>query len=219
MSRSLLALLILLQAATVPSTPPQAPGNASPQRPGNVSPQVPGNVSPQAPGNISPTLPIVPVDPAAATFTSEAGLLVVSVKPDKTVDYEDAIRALQESLSKAADERHREIAKGWRVFKSADLDAKANVVYVHVIQPAVKDVDYRPSLMLDELLGGASAEFLGKYRDAIAVPPNKLGLTEFANMSVAPLPKPTNATPGKPTNATPGKPTNATPPTPKKPVA
>ena len=38
------------------------------------------------------------IDPAAATFTSDAGLLVVSAKPDKTADYEAAIRALQDAL-------------------------------------------------------------------------------------------------------------------------
>jgi hypothetical protein len=136
------------------------------------------------------------LDPAAATFTSDAGLLVVSVKPDKTADYEAAIRALQEALSNASGETHREIAKGWRVFKATDLDAKANAVYIHLLQPAVKSVDYRLSILLDELLSGASAELLAKYRDAIAAPPSKLGLTEFANMSVAPLPS--NRTPAAP---------------------
>jgi hypothetical protein len=154
-------------------------------------------------------------DPAAATFTSEAGVLVVSVKPDKTADYEEAIRALQDALSKASNEKHREIAKGWRVFKATDLDAKANAVYIHLIQPAVPSVDYRPSLLLDELLGGASAELLAKYRDAIAAPPSKLGLAEFAQMSVAPVPKPTNATPPAPKNLSPPAPKNISPRAPK----
>ena len=132
-------------------------------------------------------------------------MLVVSVKPDKTADYEDAIRALQDALSKATDDKHRAIAKGWRVFKATDLDAKANAVYVHLLQPAVKTVDYRLSVLLDELLSGASAELLAKYRDAIAAPPSKLGLTEFANMSVAPA------------NVTPAAPKNVTPPAPKPP--
>ncbi len=146
--------------------------------------------SPQVPGNASPAAPPPSIDPASATFKADAGLLVVTVKPDKTADYEDVIRALQEALSKASDEKHRQIAKGWRVYKSVEAaDPKASVVYVHVIQPTVAGVDYRPSLLLDELLAGASAEMLAKYRDAIAGAPSKLGMTEFANMSVAPLPK------------------------------
>jgi hypothetical protein len=149
-----------------------------------TSPQVPGNASPAAPAKPS-------IDPASAIFTADAGLLVVTVKPDKTADYEGVIRALQEALSKATDEKHRQIAKGWRVYKSAErADPKANVVYVHVIQPTVAGADYRPSLLLDELLAGASSEMLTKYRDAIAGAPSKLGMTELANMSVAPvLPK------------------------------
>jgi hypothetical protein len=158
--------------------------------------------SPQVAGNASPAAPTTPpsIDPAAATFAADVGLLVVTVKPDKTTDYEDVIRALQDALSKATDEKHRSIAKGWRVYKSTEAaDKKANVVYVHVIQPTVAGADYRPSLLLDELLAGAPAEMLAKYRDAIAGAPSKLGMTELANMSVAPVPKPANQSPDGPT--------------------
>jgi hypothetical protein len=158
-----------------------------------TSPQVPGNTSPAAPASRSS------IDPASATFTADAGLLVVTVKPDKTADYEDVIRALQDALSKATDDKHRQIAKGWRVYKSTEAaDPKANVVYVHVIQPTVSGADYRPSLLLDELLAGAPAEMLAKYRDAIAGAPSKLGMKELANMSVAPVPKPANQSPDGP---------------------
>lgn len=173
MSRLLLALFVLQAAA--PSTTLQLPGNTSPGQPASVSP-----------------------DPAAATFTSDAGLLLVAVKADKAADYEDAIRALQEALSTTTDEGRRAMAQGWRVYKAAAPDAKANILYVHVIHPAVPQADYRPSLLLDELLAGAPAELLAKYRDAIASPPNKLGMTEFAHMAVAPVAKPANASPSAP---------------------
>ncbi len=54
--------------------------------------------------------------------------------------------------------------------------------------PAVTGFDYRPSLLLDELVKELAPDLLSKYQDAFAVPPTKLNLTEFANMSVAPLP-------------------------------
>ena len=59
--------------------------------------QTPGNASPgnQSPLNASPSQP---VDPAAVTFAEEIGLVIVSVKPDKTADYEAVIRALQDAL-------------------------------------------------------------------------------------------------------------------------
>ncbi len=164
----------------------QTPGNASP---GNVSP---GNASPT---NASPTQP---VDPAAVTFAEETGLVIVSVKPDKTADYEAVIRALQDALSQATSERFRALAQSWRVFKAAEGDAKANAIYIHVIHPVVTGVDYRPSLVLDEILAGASAEMLAKYRDAIALGPNKLGITEFAHMATPPPANTTPVSPGLP---------------------
>jgi hypothetical protein len=148
-------------------------------------------------------------DPAAVTFESEFGLLLVAVKPDKTADYEAAISALQAVLSKSVAEEVRQLASSWRVFKAAEADAKANALYVHVLQPPVATVDYRPSIWLDKLLEGAPVDLLSKYRDSFAGPPSKLALVEFANMAVAPVPKPANATPAAPTP--PGTPANATP--------
>ena len=143
------------------------------------------------------------LDPATVTFTTEFGLVLHAIKPASVADYESAIVALQEAMAKSADEEVRKIAAGWRVFKAAELDAKANPLYVHVLQPATPGVDYRPSLWLDKLLEGAPPELLAKYRDSFAVAPSKLALTEFANMSVAPVAKPGNATPA---NATPPRP-------------
>ena len=61
---------------------------------------------------------------------------------------------------------------------------------VHLMLPAVSGFDYRPSLLLDELIKELAPELLSKYQEAFAMPPSKLNLTEFANMSVAPLPLP-----------------------------
>jgi hypothetical protein len=175
-----LFLLVLLWPATLlTASSMQTPSNASP---GNASPL---NASPSE-----------PVDPAAVTFAAETGLVVVSVKPGKTADYEAVIRALQDALSKATSERFRVLAQSWRVFKATDVDAKANAVYIHIIHPVVAGADYRPSLVLDEVLAGASAEMLAKYRDAIATGPNKLGLKEFAYMAT--IPPPVNMSPVAP---------------------
>jgi hypothetical protein len=228
-TRFLLALLLLHAALQIPSpTPtstspaygfsrspgaPQPAGNqspAAPQTPGNATPspvQPSGNASP-AGGNATPGAPSA-LDPAAATFVTDAGIILVAVKPDKTADYEAVIVALQEALSKSDDEQTRALASGWRVFKATDLDAKANAIYIHFLQPAVAEADYRPSLWLDKLLAGAPLELLTKYRDAFAAPPTKLPLIEFADMSKAPVPKPGNATSDapKPVNGSPGAPT------------
>ena len=101
-----------------------------------------------------------------------------AVKPGSTADYEQAILALKEALAKAEDADTQKLAAGWRIYKAAETDAKSSVIYVHVLDPAIAGVDYRPSLWLDKLLSGAPGELLTKYRDAFATPPTKLSLTE-----------------------------------------
>ena len=147
--------------------------------------------------------PVTPpaTDPASSQFTTDAGLLLVTVKPTATADYEQAIRTLQQAMSDAADPARAAAAKGWRVFKANETDAKGNALYVHAMLPAVSGFDYRPSLLLDEMVKDLEADLLAKYADAFAGPPHKLNLVEFANMSIAPAPLP----PPKPDGAAPVK--------------
>ena len=42
-----------------------------------------------------------------------------------------------------ATRQRQAVAKGWRVFKADEADAKGNTVYVHVLLPAVPGFDYR----------------------------------------------------------------------------
>jgi hypothetical protein len=177
---SLFALVVIGHAAAVVSPSQPTSGN-------NTSANVP-----------APT----PSDPAAVTFTSEIGIVFHAVKAANVADYESAITALQEALSGSDDAETRKMASGWRVFKAVQADVKANAIYLHMLQPTVAGVDYRPSLWLDKLLSGAPAALLTKYRDSFAAPPTKLDLAEFAVMSIPPA-KPVNASPA---NATPPKP-------------
>ena len=197
MFRDLLTAFLAIAAVT------QAAAVISQQPTGNVTP---GNAAAANVSSANAASP-APLDPAAVIFATDVGLVLHAVKPASVTDYENAIVALQDALSKAEDPETRNVAAGWRVYKATELDAKANPLYVHMLLPATAGVDYRPSLWLDKLLDGAPAELLAKYRDAFAAPPSKLALVEFANMSVAPVAKPTNATPSEPAkNASPRKP-------------
>jgi hypothetical protein len=166
------SLLFLAQVAA----PPSPAQNATPPKPA-----------------VEPT-----PDPASVHFLADTGLLLVAIKPTAAADYEQVLRTLQEALAKDHDPRRSSAAKGWRVYKAAEADAKGNTLYVHMMLPAVTGFDYRPSLLLDEIITELEPELLSKYQDAFAAPPSKLNLTEFANMSVAPLPvaKPVEKKPG-----------------------
>jgi hypothetical protein len=182
-----LFLAFLIAAAQAVAPPPTPPASPTPQ-----------NASPAAPQNASPAKPVVQPspDPASSHFAAEAGVLLVAVKLASVADYELVIRTLQEAMAKETDPIKAAAAKGWRVFKATETDAKGNPLYVHLMLPAVSGFDYRPSLLLDELVKEVAPELLSKYQDAFAVPPSKLNLTEFANMSVAPLPVPEAKKPG-----------------------
>lgn len=139
-------------------------------------------VAPQPPAKPPATQP-APADPASSHFTTEAGILLVTIKPASLADYELAITTLQEALASDTDPKRVEAAKGWRVYKAAEPDAKGNHVFVHIMLPAVVNFDYRPSLLLDELVKELAPDLLTKYQDAFAAPPTKLTLTEFAAMT------------------------------------
>lgn len=149
--------------------------------------------TPQAPATDKPA---PPVDPASSLFTSDTGLLLVTIKPTSLADYELVIRTLQEALAKDTDPKRAAVAKGWRVFKAAENDAKGNAIFIHALMPAERGFDYRPSLLLDELVTDLAPDLLTRYQDAFAAPPTKLNLTEFAHMSVMPAPLPPPKKPG-----------------------
>ena len=136
------------------------------------------------------------VDPATASFVGQAGVILITIKPAMTDAYESVIHVLQGALANDTDEARRAAAKGWRVFKAAESDAKGNAVYVHVFLPAVPGFDYRPSLLIDALVKDLAPDLLTKYQESIAGAPSKLSLTELANMAVAPVVAPEVKKPG-----------------------
>lgn len=176
MFRDLLCALLAVAAVL-----PAAAWSRAPQPATNQSPS-----TNQTPSNESAA---VPQDPAAVVFDTDVGLVLHAVKAASANDYEAAILALKEALAAADDNSTRELARAWRIYKASEPDAKSSVIYVHVIDPVVAGVDYRPSLWLDKLLNGAPAEMLAKYRDAFAVPPSKLSLREVTKPKPEPEPE------------------------------
>jgi hypothetical protein len=173
-----LGWIVLAAAIGLPPVPPQAARNESaPSTLPLQSPQAPGNQSPlnQSEGQ--------PQDPAAVLFATEVGMVLHAVKPGSTADYELAIVTLKDALAKAEEPQTQQLARAWRIFKATEADAKSNVLYVHLLDPAQTGIDYRPSLWLDKLLAGAPADLLAKYRDAFAVAPTKLSLTDVTKLA------------------------------------
>ena len=103
------------------------------------------------------------------TFEGDTALWTVSIKPDKTADFEKIIAKLHEGLNKSEKPERKQQAAGWKIFKSPD-PAGANVLYVFIIDPSVKTADYQISNILVEGFGNTAETnaILKKYADAYA---------------------------------------------------
>ena len=108
-------------------------------------------------------------------FNKDAGMVLNFIKPDKTADFEAVMAKLREALEKSDKPERKQQAAGWKVFKSAD-PAGANVLYVFVIDPAVKGVDYQVSNIILEAFPAEANDLLKKYGEAYAQGMNILNL-------------------------------------------
>jgi hypothetical protein len=115
---------------------------------------------------------------AAATrlFPNDGGLVLNFIKPDKTADFEEVMAKLHEALQKSEDPQRKAQAASWKLFKSPE-PAGANVLYVFVIDPSVKDADYTVSTILAESFPVDEVNALyTKYAEAFAQGMNFLNL-------------------------------------------
>lgn len=152
------------QAAPPPAT--QAPATQTP------APQTPS--APAAPG-AQPAQPAAPAQPGL-TFDGDAGLILMQVKPDKTADFESVMVKLHQALAKSDKPERRQQAAGWKIFKSTDPGPGGNVLYVAIISPAAKGVDYTVAKILYEVFPTEVQAIFPTYRDSFAAGLNKVNL-------------------------------------------
>ena len=115
--------------------------------------------------------------PTKRVFASDAGMVLNFIKPDKTADFESVMVKLKEALMKSDKPERKAQAASWKVFKSPE-PAGANVLYVFIIDPAVKDADYQVSNLLAEAFPPAELNTIYKqYVDTYAQGQNIINLT------------------------------------------
>ena len=120
--------------------------------------------------------------PPTVAFTTPQGLLLVSIKPDKTAVFEEMVTKLKAGLAKSQDAALKSQAAGLKFYKSSEPSGP-NALYVVLIEPAVANSEYDLFQMLsktmtpDELRAPEAAEMWKKYADAFPSGMSKLGLT------------------------------------------
>src|SRR3954469_271246 len=114
--------------------------------------------------------------PTARLFASDAGMVLNFIKQDKTADFEAVIGKLKEALQKSEKPERKQQAASWKVFKSPDPAAGGNVLYVFVIDPAVKGADYTVSTILAEAFPQEVQTLYKQYADSYASGQNFVNL-------------------------------------------
>lgn len=144
------------------------------------NPQQPPAQPPAAAGQPAQTPAAVPT---SRRFTSDAGVVFSVIKADKTADFEGVMARVKEALSKSSDPKRKQMALGWRVFKAQETAAGGNVVYVWIIDPPVKDVDYTVTAILTEAFPNEAQDLWAKYVACFVSGQTMLNLELKLNMS------------------------------------
>ncbi len=115
--------------------------------------------------------------PTKRVFASDAGMVLNFIKPDKTADFEAVMVKLKEALMKSDKPERKQQAASWKIFKSPDPAGGGNVLYVFMIDPAVKDADYTVSNILAEAFPPDQLNVIYKqYADSYAQGQNIINL-------------------------------------------
>jgi len=78
----------------------------------------------------------------ALTFQGDMVLWNVSIKPDKTADFEQIMARVRDALMKSDKPERKQQAAGWRLIKRTEPFTDGTIIYTHVINPVVKGADY-----------------------------------------------------------------------------
>jgi hypothetical protein len=113
--------------------------------------------------------------PPAFTLDGEIALWTMSIKADKTADFERIMAKLREGLAKSTNAARRQQLAGWKVMRVKSPLPDGNIAYVHVINPVVPGADYTIMQTLYDEFPDERQQLYDLYRGAFV-----------ANLSLAP---------------------------------
>ena len=87
-----------------------------------------------------PHKPAPLADPASSHFTSGRRIAAGHDQADGAGRLRAGDSHPAGSAAKDTDSERAQAAKGWRVFKAAETDAKGNIVFIHVMMPALREL-------------------------------------------------------------------------------
>lgn len=130
-----------------------------------ATPQTP--TAPPAPAP-PPGQNVVSPPPLGRVFASEQGLIFNAIRPDKVMDFETVLAKLRSALTDSKDPVRNQQGWGWKIFKAAEPGPNGSVLYVFVMDPAVKGADYGVSKILADAYPNEVMELYRMYTGAFA---------------------------------------------------
>ena len=166
------AMILALAVLAVTATPSyaQAPATPAPATPAPA----PGAAPAAAPATATPN---------ARVFNGGAGLILYTIKPGSTSDFEMVLNKTKEALAKSEKPERKQQAASWRVYKSDQAAANGNVTYVMIIDPALKDADYNIVNVLNEAFPAEIQALFKSYTEAFAsglIPINLVPVVDYS---------------------------------------
>jgi len=86
---------------------------------------------------------------------------LITVKPDKTADFEMVMGKVKEALAKSEKPERKQQAAGWKVFKANEAPPNG-VIYMLITDPVAKGTDYSLQQILTEGFGPTDGYNLAK---------------------------------------------------------
>jgi hypothetical protein len=121
--------------------------------------------------------------PNARVFNGGAGLILYTIKPGSTADFEMVLNKTKEALMKSEKPERKQQAATWHVYKSDQAAANGNVTYVMIIDPAIKDADYNIVNILNEAFPAEIQALFKSYTESFAsglIPINLVPVVDYS---------------------------------------
>jgi len=111
------------------------------------------------------------------TLDSDAAVITILIKPDKTADFESVIAKYKEALEKSENATRKQQLAGMKFFKSP-MAAQGNAMYIIYVDNVVKGEEYDITRIVTEVFPVEVQTVYQKYKDSFAgrqiIPLNKL---------------------------------------------
>lgn len=164
-------MLFLIAVAFALQTTPQQPPPSGALQPQQTSP-LPG-ATPQSPSAPPAPAPppgqnVVSPPPLGRVFASEQGLIFNAIRPDKVTDFETVLAKLRAALANSKDPVRNQQGWGWKIYKATEPGPNGSVLYVFVMDPAVKGADYGVAKILSEAYPNEIMDLYRMYTGAFA---------------------------------------------------